>query len=148
MWQNKLISVLSVAVWTVWTAWTYCSAFCGGGYSSRRRRCSTGRNCEGENVDAKECNTETCPGERLFMAIVCAGTTSRLNILTPSDERTTNASACQQSQFNILTECIYTSDLSIDLLNLSDENAFENVYLSLLSCAMFSLSSLYTTFLS
>ena len=55
----------------------------------------------GEKVDAKECNVGTCPGERLLMATVCAGKICRLSTLTLSDERTTNGSACRQSNLYI-----------------------------------------------
>lgn len=53
--------------WGPWGAWDECTASCGGGYRSRRRKCdnpspqSGGQDCQGSNIDFEMCNIEPCP---------------------------------------------------------------------------------------
>ncbi|XP_064463690.1 semaphorin-5A-like [Ornithodoros turicata] len=54
--------------WSDWGPWTECTARCGGGYQSRRRRCEPkvqgGRCGGGCDHDFRTCNTHTCPETR------------------------------------------------------------------------------------
>ena len=53
--------------WTEFGAWSTCSATCGGGSQSRQRTCTNpapqygGRNCQGQAVEKRSCNTHLCP---------------------------------------------------------------------------------------
>ncbi|XP_037905898.1 semaphorin-5B [Hermetia illucens] len=53
--------------WGPWGSWSDCSAACGGGYRSRRRKCNNpqprngGLDCSGCHVEYEVCNTKSCP---------------------------------------------------------------------------------------
>ncbi|XP_001638933.2 uncharacterized protein LOC5519017 [Nematostella vectensis] len=53
--------------WTEWSSWSYCNRPCGTGYENRTRSCTNpppkygGKDCEGEDHQAKTCNTDPCP---------------------------------------------------------------------------------------
>jgi len=53
--------------WSEWSDWDECSASCGGGTTSRTRSCTNpapehgGKDCEGDDVEHKECGTDPCP---------------------------------------------------------------------------------------
>lgn len=57
--------------WASWTQWSLCSESCGGGLSSRRRKCSNpapqnrGKPCAGDSVDYEACNKQPCPKGKL-----------------------------------------------------------------------------------
>ncbi|EDO46870.1 predicted protein, partial [Nematostella vectensis] len=52
--------------WTEWSSWSYCNRPCGTGYENRTRSCTNpppkygGKDCEGEDHQAKTCNTDPC----------------------------------------------------------------------------------------
>ena len=53
--------------WTQWSRWGYCSESCGTGVRSRSRTCSDpvpqygGEECDGANLETKECFLKVCP---------------------------------------------------------------------------------------
>jgi len=53
--------------WSGWTEWSTCSVSCGGGITSRSRKCDSpaaqyeGKECEGDGAEQKECNAVCCP---------------------------------------------------------------------------------------
>ena len=56
-------------VWGLWSAWSQCSVSCEDGIQTRTRLCDHpprlhgGRDCEGENIQTKNCTLDECPGE-------------------------------------------------------------------------------------
>ncbi|EDO28041.1 predicted protein, partial [Nematostella vectensis] len=52
--------------WTEWSTWSYCNRPCGTGYENRSRFCSNpppmygGKDCKGEDHQAKTCNKSIC----------------------------------------------------------------------------------------
>ncbi|NXO81113.1 PPN protein, partial [Sitta europaea] len=67
-----------VDVWGSWGEWSKCSRSCGGGVSSRQRRCYSQRtegpsSCVGPARSYQSCNIQNCPdGSRDFRAEQCA----------------------------------------------------------------------------
>ncbi|NXY81156.1 PPN protein, partial [Alcedo cyanopectus] len=67
-----------IGVWGSWGEWGKCSRSCGGGVSSRQRRCSSPRtedtsSCVGPTQSYRSCNIQSCPeGSRDFRAEQCA----------------------------------------------------------------------------
>ncbi|XP_053138633.1 A disintegrin and metalloproteinase with thrombospondin motifs 13 [Hemicordylus capensis] len=69
--------------WSSWSAFSTCSRSCGGGVVARRRRCNNprpafgGQPCQGEELQAKMCNTQPCPTTQMaFMNEQCGATDS------------------------------------------------------------------------
>ena len=58
--------------WGDWTSWGSCSRTCGGGRSTRKRRCnnpqpsSGGQQCSDDDSESRECNTHSCRGTYLI----------------------------------------------------------------------------------
>ncbi|XP_048586559.1 uncharacterized protein LOC5521005 [Nematostella vectensis] len=76
--------------WTEWSTWSYCNRPCGTGYENRSRFCSNpppmygGKDCKGEDHQAKTCNKSICPGaeatfEMRFTEEKCSQDLSSLN---------------------------------------------------------------------
>lgn len=57
--------------WVVLQDWTDCNLKCGGGLQFKQRMCvppkAGGRECVGEAVETKECNTQPCPEVKAYM---------------------------------------------------------------------------------
>ncbi|GFN97244.1 sco-spondin-like, partial [Plakobranchus ocellatus] len=57
-------------VLTPWSAWSSCSVTCGGGVANRSRECDGpyhgGWDCEGDLVEKRACNEESCPENGLW----------------------------------------------------------------------------------
>lgn len=57
--------------WVTLQDWTECSLKCGGGKSFKQRMCvppkNGGRECIGDEVEEKECNSQPCPGVTTFV---------------------------------------------------------------------------------
>ena len=57
--------------WASWDSWAACTATCGGGKELRGRICTyqagvpRGNNCSGDVSEARDCNPDTCPGEKV-----------------------------------------------------------------------------------
>ena len=53
--------------WSEWDGWSVCSKTCGGGQTTRTRKCNNpppangGVDCAGDSEETQNCNTETCP---------------------------------------------------------------------------------------
>lgn len=56
------INDFSPGVWSGWGLWGSCDVSCGGGEILRYRVCFGTGECAGDEKDAKECETESCPG--------------------------------------------------------------------------------------
>lgn len=64
--MNMLLSVLFLFLvdggWGDWSDWSKCLVICGGGELIRERKCNNfkfvvnGKDCEGDEVEMKECN--------------------------------------------------------------------------------------------
>ncbi|CAC5422933.1 HMCN [Mytilus coruscus] len=56
-----------IGAWSEWGVWSLCSASCGSGNRTRRRRCDNpppsngGEYCNGNTLDLDTCNTHACP---------------------------------------------------------------------------------------
>ena len=62
-----MLTLLRLATdWEPWTTWTPCTATCGGGMQQRERICRSarlgGKNCTGDSLQSRTCNTHECPG--------------------------------------------------------------------------------------
>ena len=60
-------SILVDCKWDNYGEWSSCSKTCGGGKQTRTRtkirdKAQGGEECTGTNTDARDCNTEACPG--------------------------------------------------------------------------------------
>ena len=60
-------------VWSIWYKWSQCTVTCGTGRAVRNRTCRFytrypdtphGDDCDGEHAEAKDCNTQLCPGKQ------------------------------------------------------------------------------------
>ena len=65
---------------TPWSDFTPCSKSCGGGMTRKARTCKNpapahgGEDCKGDNVQAKSCNEQPCPGEFIYLTTLNADT--------------------------------------------------------------------------
>jgi len=49
--------------WSTWAEWSPCSKTCGGGKKVRVRTCSKAGSCDGQDIQTKTCNSNTCKEE-------------------------------------------------------------------------------------
>ena len=60
--------------WGSWSDWSACrsSSFCGRGFTTRNRSCTPpGKYCEGDTVEAQECDSECPTGLKKLSSKVC-----------------------------------------------------------------------------
>lgn len=53
------------ATWGQWTSWSKCTASCGGGRRTRKRKCEGGNTCIGQKTEYTDCNTHVCTEREL-----------------------------------------------------------------------------------
>merc|ERR1719369_2079528 len=46
--------------WTTWSDWSKCTVTCGGGAQRRVRKCRGSGNCDGSQVEERDCNLNEC----------------------------------------------------------------------------------------
>ena len=58
--------------WSAWSSYGACSVTCGTGSKSRTRSCTNpspsngGADCSGDSTETADCNTESCPGGKIY----------------------------------------------------------------------------------
>ena len=63
--ESQIEELESDGEWGSWSGWSDCrsSSFCGKGFTTRSRSCTPpGKYCEGDTVEAQECDSECPPG--------------------------------------------------------------------------------------
>lgn len=62
--------------WSGWRPWSSCTRTCAGGSQRRSRTCTNppprngGANCQGSNFQARQCNTNRCPGNAVVLVVL------------------------------------------------------------------------------
>ena len=58
-------------IWESWTPWTACTRTCGGGRTTRSRKCHgpfyNGEDCKGPSTEQDECSPEPCPVDGVWL---------------------------------------------------------------------------------
>ena len=63
--ESQIEELESDGEWGSWSGWSGCrsSSFCGKGFTTRNRSCTPqGKYCEGDTLEAQECDSECPPG--------------------------------------------------------------------------------------
>ena len=65
--ENSVLLLKPIlAMWTKWTSWPECEVNCGGGHSTRKRKCELAsteideQQCSGLSSESRECGTAKC----------------------------------------------------------------------------------------
>ncbi|XP_054466491.1 A disintegrin and metalloproteinase with thrombospondin motifs 13 [Anoplopoma fimbria] len=84
-------SVVVHGSWSNWSGFSHCSRTCGGGVTSRTRKCNNprpafgGNDCEGSDIEAELCHQQPCELTQLdFMAEQCSDTDRHPLYLRPN----------------------------------------------------------------
>ena len=69
LFEREICNPESCPVYTEWSEWSQCTVTCGGGSQERKRACVSLTDvkhhqeliCEGEPIQSRSCNDQTCP---------------------------------------------------------------------------------------